>query len=317
MNLLQTLLVVASTLGFAWGPAYATESSDSVKHDHEYETEGGHEEVRQEEEAHVRISLALAEQSGLRVAEAGPMVVTETRTSYGRLVTDPERLAHVTGRFNGQVRRVEVSLGDAVKAGDALAVIESNESLQSYTVTAPIAGTITQRNVNVGELVNGQPLFAIADLDTLWAELKIFPGQREDVSIGQQVRFAIEDKAYDGNILHLLPSKNDAPYVVARVAVDNNLGLLSPGLLVTAKIVVESSEVQLAVDRRGIQQFENRTVVFVQEGETYEPRPVVLGRSDERVAEVRSGLEPGDKYVVENSYLIKADLEKSSATHEH
>jgi len=165
--------------------------------------------------------------------------------------------------------------------------------------------------------VNGQPLFAIVNLDTLWAELKIFPGQRKDVRIGQQARFAIEDKTYDGKIMHLLPSQNNAPYVIARVAVDNRQGLLSPGLLVTAKIVVDASEVPLAVDRRAIQQFENQAVVFVQEGETYEPRPLELGRSDERIAEVRSGLQPGDRYVVENSYLIKADLEKSSASHEH
>tara|TARA_R100000030_G_C3252424_1_gene123334 strand:+ start:1077 stop:2024 length:948 start_codon:yes stop_codon:yes gene_type:complete len=315
MNQLQILVVVAGALCFAWLPTYAAEFADSVVQKHG--EEGGHHDDHEEAEARVRVNHALAEQSGLKVEEAHAQVITETLTSYGRLVADPERLAHVTGRFSGQVRRVAVSLGDTVKAGDVLAVIESNESLQSYTLVAPIAGTISQRNVNVGELVNGQPLFAIVNLDTLWAELKIFPGQRKDVRIGQQARFAIEDKTYDGKIMHLLPSQNNAPYVIARVAVDNRQGLLSPGLLVTAKIVVDASEVPLAVDRRAIQQFENEAVVFVQEGETYEPRPLELGRSDERIAEVRSGLQPGDRYVVENSYLIKADLEKSSASHEH
>ncbi len=42
-----------------------------------------------------------------------------------------------------------------------------------------------------------------------------------------------------------------------------------------------------------------------------------LGRQDETWVEVLSGLKPGVQYVAENSYLIKADIEKSGASHEH
>ena len=57
--------------------------------------------------------------------------------------------------------------------------------------------------------------------------------------------------------------------------------------------------------------------MFIQRGELYEFHPLTLGRSDGRFTEVLDGLSYGDRYVVENSYLIKADIEKSGAEHEH
>ena len=71
------------------------------------------------------------------------------------------------------------------------------------------------------------------------------------------------------------------------------------------------------VEKRALQSFRDWSVVFIQVGDTYEIRPLELGRGDRHVVEVLSGLSPGDHYVVENSYLLKADIEKSGASHDH
>lgn len=92
---------------------------------------------------------------------------------------------------------------------------------------------------------------------------------------------------------------------------------MAPGDLVQGQIDVEKIEVPLAVDNRGLQSFRNWTVVFIKVGDTYEIRPLKLGLSDGRYTEILIGLNPGDNYVVENSYLIKADIEKSGASHDH
>ena len=57
--------------------------------------------------------------------------------------------------------------------------------------------------------------------------------------------------------------------------------------------------------------------VFVKEGEEYRFAPLTLGRSDGKYIEVISGIRAGQEYVSKNSYLIKADIEKSEAEHEH
>ena len=73
----------------------------------------------------------------------------------------------------------------------------------------------------------------------------------------------------------------------------------------------------LAVKRTALQTFRDFTVVFVQVGDTYEVRMLELGRQDDTWVEVKGGLKPGSIYVTENSYLIKADIEKSGASHDH
>ena len=76
-------------------------------------------------------------------------------------------------------------------------------------------------------------------------------------------------------------------------------------------------EVELAVNRAGLQRFRDFTVVFAQVGESYEVRMLELGRQDETHVEILSGLKPGTTYVTEQSFLIKADIEKSGASHDH
>ena len=66
-----------------------------------------------------------------------------------------------------------------------------------------------------------------------------------------------------------------------------------------------------------LQTLENRNVVFVREGEKFEPREVELGDRDAEQAEVLFGLGEGDVYAARNSFVIKAEIGKASAAHEH
>jgi cobalt-zinc-cadmium efflux system membrane fusion protein len=92
---------------------------------------------------------------------------------------------------------------------------------------------------------------------------------------------------------------------------------LRPGQFLQARVVAAEVDVPLAVERSALQRFRNFDVVFAKVGEIYEVRMLELGRMDEQHAEVLSGLEPGETYVTENSYLIKADIEKAGASHDH
>ncbi len=67
----------------------------------------------------------------------------------------------------------------------------------------------------------------------------------------------------------------------------------------------------------GLQRFRDFTVVFAQVGDSYEVRMLELGARDGENVEVLGGLKPGTRYVAEQSYLIKADIEKSGASHDH
>ena len=268
-------------------------------------------------EGRTRIAPDIAQRAGIATAEAGTGAIKRTVTAYGNLTMAPQQLARVSARFPGVITRVSVDLGDRVTKGDLLAQVESDESLKTYELRAPIDGVVIERRGSSGEMTGAQSLFAIADLTTLWAELKVFPAQRAEIAVGQKVLLRAEGIDREGTIRHLLPAPGTAPYSLARVEVDNTDGMLTPGLLVTGDIVVETVDATLTVENRALQSFRDWTVVFTQVDDTYEIRPLDLGRSDGTKTEVLEGLRVGDRYVVQNSYLIKADIEKSGASHDH
>ena len=96
-------------------------------------------------EGRTRIAPEIAETAGIATETAGPATLVESLTLYGRITPDPSRQREVSARFPGVIQAVNKKPGDTVRAGETLAVIESNESLEQYPVTAPIAGVITAR----------------------------------------------------------------------------------------------------------------------------------------------------------------------------
>lgn len=270
-------------------------------------------------EGRTRIAPDIAQAAGIRTEVAGEAKLVETLTLYGRVAPDPARQRDVSARFPGLIRTVQKRPGDNVRAGDALATIESNESLQTYTITAPIAGIITARDANPGEQSADRVLFTIMDPTSVWAELSVFPRDRARVRPGAIVYIKAADSgsSTQGKIERVDVQTGANQSVTARVSLDNAKGEFFPGSFVTAEVAVAERTVPLAVKTIGLQPFRDFMVVFEQVGDTYEVRMLELGEQRGDWAEVLGGLEPGAHYVTENSYLIKADVEKSGASHDH
>lgn len=270
-------------------------------------------------EGRTTIAPDMAAAAGIQTEVAGPAKLVEMLTLYGRVVPDPTRQREVSARFPGLIRSVQKRSGDSVRAGDALAAIESNESLQTYTVTAPIDGIVTGRNANPGEQSGDRALFTITDPTSVWAELSVFPNDRSRVHPGAAVRVRGAASAVEaaGEIERVDVQAGANQAITARVTLDNTKGEFFAGSFVTAEVAVAEREVPLAVKASALQPFRDFTVVFEQVGDTYEVRMLELGEQHGERVEVLGGLEPGARYVTGNSYLIKADVEKSGASHDH
>ena len=110
---------------------------------------------------------------------------------------------------------------------------------------------------------------------------------------------------------------SDTQTALARVVLANTEGRLRPGLFVTARLILAKRSVSVAVRVSAIQTLENKTVIFVREAdEKLEARPVELGESDPKYVEVRAGLSAGERYVAENSFVVKAEMGKGEAEHD-
>jgi cobalt-zinc-cadmium efflux system membrane fusion protein len=270
-------------------------------------------------EGRTKIGAEVAEAFGLETLIAGPVVLQETVTVYGRIITNTERVREVSARFDGVIQSVTPSLGDSVREGQPLAKVESNESLKSYTIKAPISGVITQRDANPGEQTSGRQLFTITDTSSVWVDLSVFPANRARVIAGAPVSItaATGGPSVESVINRVNIQVEANQSVMARVVLDNSDGRFLPGTYVTAEVIIGTHQLPLAVKRTGLQAFRDFTVVYAQIGDEYEVRMLELGRQDREWIEVLGGLDPGTRYVSENSYLVKADIEKSGASHDH
>lgn len=272
-------------------------------------------------EGRTEIAARIAADSGIRVAPAGPGVIADEHEVQGLLTPMEGRVANVMARFPGPVRSLRANVGDTVRAGQALATIESNLSLTAYTVSAPISGVVLARNASVGSVAGeGSALFEIADLSSLWVDLHIFGSDAQHIRPGVPVKVTrMSDGATVETVLErVLPGTATASQsTVARATLANVDGLWRPGSAVKARITVEQQPAALVVPLSALQNFRDWDVVFIRVGDTYEVRPVELGKRDARQVEVLSGLKAGDAVVTEQSYLIKADIEKSGASHDH
>lgn len=271
-------------------------------------------------EGRTTIPAAVAKDAGIVVAAAGPGVIRDEHDVQGLLTPIEGRHARVVARFPGPVKAVRVGLGDTVRAGQTLATVESNVSLSDYALTAPLAGTVLARNVAVGDLAGEQPLFEIADLSALWVDLHLFGADAQHITPGLPVEVTrLSDGVSARTTLdRVLPGTATASQsTVARATVDNADGRWRPGAAVRARVTVAEQPVDLMVPLAALQRFRDWDVVFVRFGDDYEIRPLELGRRDGVNVEVLGGLKAGDPVVVAQSYLVKADIEKSGASHDH
>ncbi len=270
-------------------------------------------------EGRVTIAEATAREAGVVVQPAGPAVIRDVVHLVGTVTLNPDRHAHLKARFPGTVRDVRVSLGATVRRGQTLLVIESNESMREYAVTAPFDGVVLARETNVGDVTGDHALVEIADLSQVWLELHALGDSSTRIAVGQPVRVAsaTTQRTAESRVSAVLPLATRGQSVVIRAKLDNARGEWRPGMTVSADVVVAQREVPLAVRESALQRFRDFTVVFAKFGDLYEVRMVELGVRDGEHAEVLAGLDSGTTYVTEQSFLIKADIEKSAASHDH
>jgi len=270
-------------------------------------------------EGRTRIEDAVANALEIKTETAGSVAIQKNINVYGNIVANTERMRKVSARFDGLIKSVSLSLGDTVRQGQKLATVESNESLKLYTIKSPISGVVVERNANPGEQTNGRPLFMILDTSSVWAELSVFPSDLAKVKLGAPVTVTNTTDGYQasGKISRINVTAESNQAVKVRAVLDNPDSRLMPGNFASATIKVGEHKAALAVKRAGLQSFRDFTVVYAKVGEQYEVRMLELGLQTGEWAEVLDGLEPGTRYVSENSYVIKADIEKSGASHDH
>ncbi len=365
-------------------------------------------------EGRVAMAPETVQSAGIEIKTAGPVRMKTILELPGEIGLNKNKVAHLVPRFSGIVTEIRKNLGDRVKKGEVIAVLESRalaeakteyiesvhrlefaqasfireeglwkkkispeqdylasrhaleeaeiarqaaeqklmalglsqtdlrllavepegkvieqevrapfapKVLTRYELRSPLDGTIIEKRIANGEVVKEDAdIFVIADLSTVWGEITVYAKDLRVVHVGQKVTVKSKDLGIEttGRISYLGPLVGDqSRAALAHVDIPNPKELWRPGLFVTVEMVQEEAQVPVAVSADAIQTFRDWQIVFMQYGNLFEARPLELGRSDGKWVEVISGLSAGEKYAAKNSFVLKADLGKSGASHDH
>jgi len=268
--------------------------------------------AEQPKQKRIEVTEEARKKSGIAIEVAGPAVLKKMLKLNGKIGPNEERMVHVSPRFPGIVKSIAKRLGDVVKTGEALAVIESNESLQPYEVKSEIDGTIIKRDIALGEFVDtSKTIFIVADLSNVWVDFSVYRHESENLRVGQKVLIQPGEHAdkIESTISYISPfGLENTQTTLARAVVPNGNGQFRPGLFISGDVIIGEIEVPVAVKASAVQTLEDKPVVFIQASKGFEMREITTGERDDEHMEIKSGVAAGEKYAAENSFLLKSEL---------
>ncbi len=281
-----------------------------------------HEWTFEETEGRIELAPEAIRGAGIDTAKAGPASIEVTVEAPGEVRMNAERVVQVRPRFPGLVREMRKRLGDPVRRGEVLAQVHSNESLSNYAITASLGGTIVSQDVAMGQSVDHESiLYTVADLSTVWVDFPIYSQNAGLIRTGLRVHVRSEtgpSLSGLGTVQYVGPIlEQDTRVSYGRVVLDNRDRRWQPGMYVAATVTVERVDVAVAVPEDAIMRLADGPAVFRAEGNRFQAQPVTIGRTDGRMTEIVKGLEPGATFVIRNAFLLKAEMGKSEAHHEH
>ncbi|MFT4577269.1 MAG: cobalt-zinc-cadmium efflux system membrane fusion protein [Nitrospinales bacterium] len=198
---------------------------------------------------------------------------------------------------------------------------QDEQSFSKYELRSPLGGIIIQKHLTTGEAVKSDDaVYLLADLSDVWVNMAIPVMDVNSVKLGQSVTVRSDSIGLKAKgELTYLDSIIDGTSrtVTGRVVIPNPKSKWRPGTFVTLELTLDEQEVPLAVPTRAIQTIRDWSVVFVKYGNIFEARPLELGKSDGKWTEVLQGLKNNESFVDQNSFILKAEIEKSSASHDH
>jgi cobalt-zinc-cadmium efflux system membrane fusion protein len=372
------------------------------------EQHDAHEEENEEHEDHdnheergggkvLKLTETEIQEFGVRINSAGPGQIKKRINLPGEVNINADRLAHIVPQVSGLVRKIYKTLGDRVKAGELMAVLESRELADAksayfvaterqelaeanfrrekdlwkkkitaeqeyleakqalaeanielssaeqklhtlgfseaalkklshqlhmkfthYEIRSPLNGTVIEKHITIGEkLMNDSKAFTIADLSTIWINLSVYQKDMPFVGVGQKVNISTAGGllSAEGTISYVGPLVGEKTRTAtARIVLPNPDRRWKPGLFISAKVAVSEVNADVVIPKSAIQTIDDEPVVFVlseKSGEEgFTPRHVKLGRSDDESVEILSSLQPGERYVSEGAFVLKAEMSK-------
>ncbi|MCL6247901.1 efflux RND transporter periplasmic adaptor subunit [Acinetobacter sp. ANC 4945] len=266
------------------------------------------------------------QQANLRMAEANLDLARQDYQREQKLWSQGISAKQDFQRAENAYRQAQISVQSAKSRLQALGANSGQNG--RFIIRAPIAGVISQKDIVVGENVQlADQLFTIEQFKDLWLEFNLAHQYSAQLQKGQNVSFKINgsDQRYSAEVQSLTSQADvQTGRLVVRAKLKQQSAELRPNVMVNVLLADSGTKNALRVQKSAVQSIEGKDSIFIveseQKGQVHLKAQVLkLGQvsSDGQWLEVISGLEAGQKYISQGSFLLKSELEKDEAGHEH
>ncbi|MBW4561515.1 MAG: efflux RND transporter periplasmic adaptor subunit [Mojavia pulchra JT2-VF2] len=192
------------------------------------------------------------------------------------------------------------------------------------TVTSPISGKVADREATLGQSFEdaGGKLMTIVNDSRVFATANIYEKDLDKVRTGQQVSVkvgSVGDRTFTGRIAVINSVVvGDTRVVPVKAEINNPGGVLKPGMFAELEVLTsQTSPAILAIPSAAVVEANNKKVVYLQNGNAYQPVEVTLGQTSGDMVEVKTGLFEGDMIVTQRAPQLYAQSLRGSGTEEH
>jgi membrane fusion protein, copper/silver efflux system len=225
-----------------------------------------------------------------------------------------ERNRSDLGRMLADAARTRLRLWD-MSAADADRIARTGKPMRDVVLRSPVAGVVITKNAVAGARVTPtDTLYEIADLSHVWLLADVYEAELPSVRVGAPAQVVVGGQTLSGRVTFIGPVVAAATRTASvRIELDNAAGLLKPDMYADV-ILQQPIGSSVAVPDSAVMNTGTRSVVFVARGNgMFEPRQVTIGAKADGFYAIRSGIQPGERVVVDANFLVDSESRLKSA----
>jgi Cu(I)/Ag(I) efflux system membrane fusion protein len=218
------------------------------------------------------------------------------------------------GKTLAGAARARLRLWD-MSAADIDRVARSGQPMRDVILRSPASGVVTAKNAVAGaRVMPADMLYEVTDLSHVWVIADIYESDLPAIRVGTAARVVAGGRTVNGRVAFIGPSVAAQTRTASvRIDIDNRSGVLKPDMF--AEVILETPDATaLAVPDSAVMNTGSRSIAFVAlPNGSFDPREVTTGAKADGFYAIRSGLQPGERVVVDANFLVDSESRLKSA----
>lgn len=211
--------------------------------------------------------------------------------------------------FASQIEQLQVQASDSSLKLAQVQLTQARDALDNATVTAPVDGTVSQVNIQVGNMAtSAQAAIGLTNKMSVYSMLSVAENLVNRLTKDQAVKVtvpSVSDNSFSGKIDHISPASDTRTQLYPlKITFENPEGLIKPGMFAKVELTTDEKADVMAVKSEAVVLKNEKTIVYVVAGDKAVAKEVVTGLDTGVDIEILKGLEQGDQVIVKGQTLV-------------